>query len=289
MTEFVFERTFEIEPPGGLNIYRLRIPSVDEQAVRQLAVSLGMQGSVEAGTFIQTARSISYSERSAWGVRLFRSSGGWQYRDATRWQMDDGQGNLTLNDDEAAQLALSGITDRAVAPAEFLVLNRVQRLHAAHAQRDGADHSERIIGARIVYRRVVDGLATEGPGGKTVVYIDHQRQLTGIDHLWHEIERVEEPVAELRTVDEVLEEVRRRYGDGAGRVEMSDLRLGYFELGWDRVQEYLQPAYVAFLRLVSPDPRYRVLTTLAIPAAVNSPGPVEPPSRQPEPQPARSR
>lgn len=289
MAEIVIERDFEFELPGGLNVYRLRRPEVSEEMVRQVGAHLGLSGTIEAGTFIQNARSISYTERSAWGLRLFRRSGGWQYRDATRWQVDDGQGSLRITDEEAAQLALDAIARFEVADRSGLELARVRLLHVAHAERGGANHSERIIGGRVEFRRILDGLSAVGPGGKTVVYFDHERQLTGIDHLWHEIEGVHEPVARLRPVSEALEEVRRRYAGAEGRVEVSDLQLGYFELGLDDSQEYLQPAYVVFLQLFSPDSRFRLGATVALPAAVNAPGPVERESRPREPQQPRIR
>jgi hypothetical protein len=289
MAEIIIGKELEIELPSGLNIYRLRRPDVSEEIVRQVGARVGLRGTVDAGTFTLDARGISYTERSAWGLRLFRRSGGWQYRDATRWQVDDGQGSLHIGDDEAAQLALDAIARFDVADRSDLELTRVRLLHVAHAQRGGVNHSERIIGARVEFRRILDGLSAAGPGGKTVVYLDHERQLTGIDHLWREIEDVHEPVAGLRPVSEVLDEVRRRYLATEGRVEVSDLQLGYFELGWDDSQEFLQPAYVVFLQLFSPDSRFRIGATVALPAAVNAVGPVERVPRPSEPQPLRPR
>ena len=147
-----------------------------------------------------------------------------------------------------------------------------------------ANHEERIVGVRVLYRRIVDGLPVEGPGGKTVVYLDQERELTGIDHLWRGIESVYEPVRRLRPVEEAIEEVRRQYGAGPGRVEVTDLRLGYFELAWDQDQEYLQPAYIVFLQLIGPDARFRMNAMVPVAAAVNAVGPIEPvlPTRVPQ-------
>jgi hypothetical protein len=46
---------------------------------------------------------------------------------------------------------------------------------------------------------------------------------------------------------------------------------------------------VVFLRLFSPDSRFRIGATVALPAAVNAPGPVERESRPGEPQLPRTR
>jgi hypothetical protein len=289
MAEIVGVRKYQFRPPDGLNIYRLRRPAVSEEIVRRLGDRFGLPGTVDAGTFIHNGRGIAYADRSGWGLRLFGRSGGWQYRHATRWQADDGAGHLRIDDDDAARLALDAVTRYDVAAERQLQLAHVQRLHVAHAERDGANHSDRIAGVRVVFGRIVDDLPAEGPGGKSVVYFDHERQLTGIDHLWHEIEDVYEPVAGLRPVGDVLEEVRRRYEESDGIVEVSDIRLGYYELGWDGGQEFLQPAYVVFLQLRSPDEHFRINATVALPAAVNAPGPVEPELRPSEPQASRAR
>lgn len=288
MPEIISETDYEFEPPEGLNIYTLRVPRVSEETVRQAGARFGLRGSIDAGTFIHNARGMAYSEGSGWGLRLFRHSGGWQYRNAERWQADDGRGHLEIGDDEAAELAREEIRRYELAAESALELVRVQRLHVAHAERGASEHVERIAGLRAVFRRVLDGLPAEGPGGKIVVYLDHGRELTGIDYLWHEIQDVYEPVAGLRPVADALDEVRRRYEESDGRVEVTDLRLGYYELGWDDDQRFLQPAYVVFVQLVSPDPQVRMNATVAIPAAVNAPGPVERELRPPEPQPARA-
>jgi hypothetical protein len=136
----------------------------------------------------------------------------------------------------------------------------------------------------VLFRRVLDGLPVDGVGGKTVVYFDHARELTGIDHLWRAIDRVHASVNRLRPVEEALQEVRQRYRTGGGRVEVMDLHLGYFELGWDDEQEYLQPAYVFTLQLSSDDPQFRMKATVSVAAAVNAVGTIEPhvPARQPQ-------
>src|SRR5271165_1669020 len=106
MTEIVSEKTYKFELPGGVNIYRLRRPDVTQDTVRWVGSRFGLRATVDSGSFILDARGIAYSEASAWGLRLFRHSGGWQYRHATRWQADDGKGHLNIEDKEAARLAL---------------------------------------------------------------------------------------------------------------------------------------------------------------------------------------
>ncbi len=284
MPTLVCEINREIDFPGGLNIYRLRRPEVGEDEVRRLGGRFGLRATPQSGTFVLDPRGSAYSEPSGWGLKLFRGSGGWQYRHAVRWQADAGRPHSAIGDDEAAGSALDALARHAVATAPEFELVRVERLHVAHAERGGAHHEERVAGVRVLFRRVLDGLPVDGPGGKTTVYLDDARELTGIDHLWHAIDEVHEPVTELRSIDEALEELRRRYGPGEGRVEVTDLHLGYFELGWDEQQEYLQPAYVFTLLLRSEDERFRMKATVPVAAAVNAVVPIEPrvPARRPQ-------
>ena len=275
MAEIAFERDFKFEiPAAGLNIYRLRRPDVSQETVHRAGSRFGLRVAADTGSIVLNPLTIAYAEPSGWGLRQFRRSGGWQYRHGTRWQAD-GPGHLHITDDEAARLALDNLGRFGLPTWPELGHANVQRLHVAHAARGGASHEERIVGVRVFYRRIVDGLSVEGSGGRTVVYLDHERQLSGIDHLWHDIESVHEPVRALRPIGEVIEEVRRRYGNGTGHIEVTDLRLAHFELGWEEEQEYLQPAYVATVRINNPVSRFRMNATVPVPAAVNAVGPIE--------------
>jgi hypothetical protein len=275
MAEIVLEKDYKFELPASMNIYRLRRPDVSQESVRRVGSRFGLRATTDAGTFILNRSSIAYSEPSGWGLKQVQSSGGWQYRHATRWQAD-GRGNLRIQDHEAARLALDAIRKYGLPTELEQERVRVERLHVAHATREGANHEERIVGVRVLYRRTVDGLPVEGLGGRTTVYLDQERELTGIDHLWRDIDYVHEPVRKLRPVEEAIEEVRRRYGAGPGRIEVTDLRLGYFELGWHEEQEYLQPAYVVFVGLGGSNGRFRMKATVPVAAAVNAVGPIEP-------------
>jgi hypothetical protein len=213
-------------------------------------------------------------------LSLFHHSGGWKYRNDHLWQRDDGKGNLKLEDDEAHRLALEHIEKYKLANEKDSRLLRVTRLRVAHSERGKPENNERAIDAGVVLERVVDGLPVEGPGGKTVVYFNHEREFTGIDHLWRDIEKVHEPVKKLRPVEYAIEEVRRRYGGtGPGRADVTQVRLGYFEANWHQLQEYLQPAYVVFVRLISRDERIHMPSIFVFPAAENSIGSIEPEAR----------
>jgi hypothetical protein len=285
MIELISQAEYTFEAPASLNIYRLRRPEATEATLRRIGSRFGLEVTIDNGTLTGNARGIGYSIASGSDLRFFRQSGGWQYHDTGRWQVDDGKAQFEIEDGELAELAFDALRQYALPVEPNVELLRVQRLRVAHCQRDGTHHEERIIGARAIFRRMLDGIPVEGLGGRTVVYLDHEREVTGIDHLWRDIETVHEQVTQLRPVEAALAEVRRRYGEGDGRIEILDIRLGYFERGWDDLQEYLQPAYVVSVRLVSPDARVRMNAVVPVAAAMNAVGPIEPllPSRRPQP------
>ncbi len=289
MAQFISEDEYSFAQPDGLNIYRLRRPEASQTAIRRVGGRFGMAGTIEAGTFIQNARETRYSEPSGWELRMSVPSGGWRYRHSERWQTDDQRSNLIIDDERAARLALEELRKYALPVPPELQLVGVQRLRVAHCERDGNNYEERIVGVRALYRRMLDRLRVEGPGGHTVVYLDHQSQLSGIDHMWRDVQDVYEPVTRLRPVEEAFDEVRRRYGRGEGRIEVLDVRLAYYELGWEVLQEYLQPAYVVNVRLIGTDERFRMHAVVPVAAAVNAVAPIEPIQLPSRPQEARPR
>jgi hypothetical protein len=289
MPEFAVLTAAAITPPPNLKIYRLRPARVDLERVRLIGGRFGMRVHSDFGTISESAKEIAYTE-GGWHLRVSRGSGQWKYRHPGRWQRDDGKSNLEIADANAFGLASEHLSKIGIAPERELPNQlrawKVTRLYVAHAQRGGAQHEERVIDVGVAYQRIVDGLPVEGPGGKTIIYLDHQRQLTGIDHHWHEIEQEHEPVRGVRQVESAIEEVRRRYeGPGPGRVEVTEIRLGHFEAGWHDQQDWLQPAYAVFLRLVSQDERFRMKSVIVVPAAENSIGEIEgaPPPRVQQP------
>lgn len=289
MSEFISEREYSFTPVEGLKIYRLRGPEASEEAIRRVGGRFGLAGAIAGGTFIHNAREIAYREPSGWTLTLSAQSGGWRYRHSARWQADDQRTNLDIDDEQAARRALDELRVHALPVPPELELTALQRLRVANSERNGNNYDERIAGIRAVYRRILDGVQVYGPGGQTVVYLDHQAELSGIDHNWHDIADVYESVTRLRSVEEAYEEVRRRYGRGEGRVEVLEVQLAYYELGWDDPQEYLQPAYVVTVRLTGTDERFRINATVAVPAAANAVGPIEPIPPSIRPQEARPR
>jgi len=96
------------------------------------------------------------------------------------------------------------------------------------------------------------------------------------------------PVKELRH-PQLAEEDLATYckAQDTGRIDVDDMRFGYFELGYQDVQRVLQPAYSMPMTLVGPDERVRMKTVHVFAAATNAIGTLIPPSNKVVRQPRR--
>jgi hypothetical protein len=259
---------------GELRLYRVRKADSSRETVQRVARQVGLNG--ELGMFCESPSSQSYTE-AEWSLNLYRESGGWTYRHRHRWQADDGQADLQIEDEDAIGAARAIVERHELAPSEDFAPLRVARLRVASSERGSTKADERVIDVGVCFQRTIGGVPVEGPGGKVIVYLDHNREVTGIDRLWREIEGEHEPVKGLREPEEAVEDVRRRHGGaGGGRVEVTGLRFGYFEMGWHHEQEFIQPAYVLFLRHISGEERIQMPSVFVVPAATNHAGAIEP-------------
>ncbi|MDR3726708.1 MAG: hypothetical protein P4K86_06695 [Terracidiphilus sp.] len=287
MPEVIVKTKIAIKPPSNLQIYQLTPVKATREMVAKIGAPFGLRTELQHGTITETSTAIHYTE-GPWTMQLHRASGGWKYQNIHLWQRDNGEVNFKIEDREALLLAQQQIAKFKLAATNELRPLRVTRLHVADSASGKTDNNERIIDVAVVHERMIDGLPVEGPGGKIVVFFDYERQLSGIHQLWHQINKVYQPVKALRPTDWAIEQIKARFaGTGPGRVEVTEMRLGYFEMNYDHVQEYLQPAYVVFVTLISQDERIHMPSVFAFPAAENSVGLIEPEPRPQPPQTAR--
>jgi hypothetical protein len=146
----------------------------------------------------------------------------------------------------------------------------------------------------VVLRRVIDGLPADGPGGHIMVYVGAEGEVTGVDRIWRPIAGVHSEVESLHPRDWLEDRIARHLGaDRTARLRVQEIRLGYFENGWNSAQEFLQPAYVVLGTLGSPerqpDERLRRRSVIAVPAATNDVGEIMPPDPEIRRQPERVR
>jgi hypothetical protein len=267
-------------------IYRCANAGVTESSAAELAARFGLPVD-DYGVTRSAAETVTYS-RGSREVTIYRRSGGFRFRDLARWQADQG-GSVDLSDDDAVQVAQDFAGRYELASADQAEVAKVTRLRVGLADRAGTTAEERVIDVGVVLRRIIDGVPADGPGGHIMVYIGAEGEVNGVDRIWRPIDGVHSEVESLRSREWLAERIARRLGpDGVARLDIQEIRLGYFEDGWKSAQEFLQPAYVVLGTLRSPDERLRRRSVIAVPAATNDAGQIMPPDDEIRMQPERS-
>jgi hypothetical protein len=242
-----------IEPPRPTaTVFRLRRPQVTEETVRTFARQLGLPGERSTAEVTVRDEKLAYAERMQ-TLTVYRASGGFRFVDQTRWHRDDGETDLAVDDDVAQRLALDRLRRAGLEPADderrFMPTTA---LRVGAATREGLPTRERTIDLGVPIQRVVEGVQVEGPGGKTIVYLNQAHELSGIEQTWRPIAAVHRREAPLRPALRALEEMELHLRDRQGRIAISEIRYGYFEQGPSEPQEFLEPAWVVFGVLQSP-------------------------------------
>jgi hypothetical protein len=132
---------------------------------------------------------------------------------------------------------------------------------------------ERVIDMGVAFQRVVDGVPVYGPGGKMVIYLNHAGELTGFDCIWRQVQNLHSPVERLQPLENAFNDLVKRWGRvGNGSIAVKEVRIEYFELGWEHTQRYLQPAFIMPLTIVSNRGRVMMRSEHVFPAAANCVG-----------------
>ena len=285
MADVTFLQRLDAAPKVKTQIHTLAAPGASARSLREFAEKFGL-GSKEA-TQAQDATTFTYTAGQH-VLTLYKPSGAIRYQDINRWQVDDAETNLKMSDATATKRALELVGRHGLARASECRPLKVTRLMVGEGDAKTKEAKERAIDVGVAFQRTVGGVPVDGPGGKLIVYLDHKGELTGFDRIWRQIGGVQAQVKELRD-PKLAEEDLLRYWQGhdAGRIEVHDIRFGYFELGYRDAQRVLQPAYVMPLTLVSGDDRIRMKSVHVYPAAANAVGRFMPPPKPRVKQPPR--
>lgn len=267
-------------PQQHTRIFRLAPPHVNQRTLFRLTKRFGLKGNLHTGSLQQDARQMTYLERS-FELVLYRASGGLRFHDNARWQVDDGKAHLTFDDATAVKMAQRYIEELAIVPLDECDLLRVTRLNVGVVERQTGLAEERVIDVGVAFQRIIDNVPVIGPGGKIIVYIDHNGDLTGVDRIWREIQDVYRSDVELQSPESAQQDVMRHWGEqGSGLITIEDIRFGYFEGGWDHEQRYLQPAYFLPLTITATEGPFTGLPVMRsehfMAASTNPPEPLIP-------------
>jgi len=262
-------------PRVPARIYRLKPPSVNEKAIRALAGQLGMRADARAGRLTSDEDKLMFSDGNL-QLTMYRASGGIRFIDRARWQVDDRESDLNIEDAAATRLAQSYIKKNDLAPGDQMKFFKAARLRVGEATEGGREASERTIDVAVAMRRLVDKIPVEGPGGQVIVYFDHEKQATGLERIWRDTDVVFRRGQSYRTPQSAIDEMAEHFRSKQGTIEVQEVRFGYFEDGWHAKQQYLQPAYTIFGMLTSPDSPIRRRTIYVATALTNAVGRITP-------------
>jgi len=263
-------------PRGRASIYRLKKPAVNEKTIRSLARQLGMQADAKSGALTSDANKLTYSEGHL-ELTMYRASGGIRFIDRARWQVDDRKADLQIEDAEASRLAQNVVAKFKLAPKAETKFFKAARLHVGEATREGKEASDRIIDVAVALQRLVGKIPVDGPGGKVVVYLDQEHQVTGFERIWRDVAGVHRQGGSYRTPQSAVDDMAAHFASKQAIIEVREIRFGYFEDGWNANQQYLQPAYMIFGMLMSSQGNVRKRTIYVAPALSNGIGRITPP------------
>jgi hypothetical protein len=265
------------------SIYRLVTPRVTEKSIRELANRLGMRADSKSGLLKSDADKLTFSVGHL-ELTMYRASGAVRFIDRARWQIDDRQSELKIGDEEATRLAQNLTQKYKLGPVAETKFLKAARLHVGEATRAGKEASDRIIDVAVALQRLVNKIPVDGPGGKIVVYLNAEREMTGFQRIWRDLDGVHKRGASYRSPQSALEDMAAHFAKKRAVIEVQDVRFGYFEEGPRSKQRYLQPAYVIIGMLSAPEGGSRKRAIYVAPALTNNAGRMTPPLEVKRPQ-----
>jgi hypothetical protein len=284
MAEIQITRARMVSASGTANVYKLKPPMVSEQTIRKLAQQFGIRTDNRFGAFSSDAEKLVYVQQHM-ELTVYRASGAIRLIDRSRWQKDDRRTDLKIGDAEAQRLATTLLRKHRLNPlaTERRFLD-VSRLRVGKATKEGREISERTVDVAVPVQRLVDKIPVDGPGGKIVVYLDQQRNLSGFEVIWRKVGAVHRRSQTHRSPEAVIEEMDLHFRDKRGVIQVEEVRYGYFEEGRNDLQQFLQPAYIVLGMLTSPESTARKRTIFVASALMKPIGRLTPPLEPKAPQ-----
>jgi len=290
MPEIKFAKHLSQAPVKETPIFRLAAPAVSESQLKGLAGRLGF--GLKSGILQQETDSLTYVEGPL-TLKQYKASGGFRFQDRSRFQIDDGHSAVLFSDKEAVARAEELVKKLELAPAKEYQLLKVTHLYVGGVElKTGEAEKERAIDVAVVFRRVVNGLPVDGPGGILAICLDPKGDLVAMDRIWRTLGVVYRPAEKIRApqvAEEGLIKFLQSQDQDGYKVEVEDVRFGYWEMGWKTAQRFLQPAYVMPLKLTSPDEQFASKTVYVTEAAVNPVGVLMPAKKPRPPEPERKK
>lgn len=239
-----FEAKLPTKLPSALNVYALAPPKVSESSLTATARKLGLTG--QSKDFISSSDTLTYAE-ARWALEVHRVSGALSYLPLDR-SAGESEKAFDLSDRRADSIARRFLKRAALFPANSMALRKVTHLHGASADLRSRRVSEILLDAGVIYGRLVDGQAVDGPGGFCMVNIDPKGEVIGLRSIWRPLGKRLGRV-KIKPPDEAMEGLRKLAAKLRGDTTVIKASFGYFEQGPIDKQTVLEPTY-AFVYIV---------------------------------------
>ena len=225
--------------PSSLNVYKLASPQSTTSNVAALSQSFGLTGKMR--DFISSEDWTSYSE-GRYRISVHRTSGALRYINRDKYGIEP-EKDFKLSKNTVDKIAQAFLRGTRIYPEKQITLHKVTHLRSVVSDLKGKAKVEKVIDAGVIYRRLVDGIQVEGPGGYTMVNIDPDSEVVGMRSVWRP---TTDRVAKVKIVqpDQAKEKFERLVSKVIGDVTVTSATFGYFEQSEMDRQSYLEPAYV---------------------------------------------
>lgn len=239
-----FEAKLPTSVPDSAAAYQLLPVRVAATAMRNTARALGLPG--EGGDLTTATDLVSYTE-GRHRLDVYRASGALAFSHVDKYGREPKQA-FELSDRQAGAIARKFLGRTKLVPLATAQLASVTHMHSAVGDLKGRRVRERIVDAGVVYRRLIDTIPVEGPGGFVMVTVDPAGDVVGMRSIWRPLGK---PIAtvKIKSADEAMASLERNLGKMRGDVTVTKAALGYFELGAFDRQKAIEPAY-AFVYVV---------------------------------------
>jgi len=244
--------------PSSVYVYRLAPPHVTPRSVARVSQRFGLTG---------TARDFGLSEdwttylEGRYQVSMHRVSGALRYRHRDRYGRETSEA-FTLEPRDSTRVALSFLKRNELIPLKDAIFHRVTHLRSGTGDVRGGVREEKLLDAGVIYRRTVEGIPVEGPGGFVMVNVGPGKEVTGLSSIWRPAQKRVAKV-KIMSPDQAIARLREVTGRLFGDTTVTRAAFGYFELGELDRQVYLQPAYCFVYVVQNGDIAHKAIEVMA--------------------------
>lgn len=243
--------------PTSLMVYKLASPQSANTAVAAMSQRFGLTGKLRE--FNTSEEWTAYSE-GRFRIAVHRNSGAVRYTHQDKYGIEP-EKDFKISKAESDKIAMSFLSRTKLFPAKDIRLHRVTHMLSVVSDLKGKEKIERKIDAGVIYRRYVDNIPVEGPGGYAMVNIDPESEVIGMRSVWRP---TADRAGKVKIVkpDIVRAEFEKSLANIKGDITVKTASFGYFEQHEMDRQTYLEPAYVFIYTVQNGDVAHKSIEVL---------------------------